>query len=104
MEDPDHQQQENGPAHLSPEVRATAASDISYLEQEFIRRGVKPICPFCENQKWHLISTGKLYETVIMTSRLQQWNTHTLACTQCGFVRMHIKNVIGDAPPEDAGA
>lgn len=50
-------------------------------------------CPFCKNVKWFFLSEKDKFP-VIMLPDLNNYATYSLACTNCGFVRQHVSEIM----------
>jgi hypothetical protein len=50
-------------------------------------------CPFCTNTKWFVLRDKDKFPVVILDN-LTNFATYTFACTNCGFVRQHVRSVV----------
>jgi C4-type Zn-finger protein len=60
-------------------------------------------CPFCQNDKWYILNKIKDYKDISGMVVATNWNgvaAYTFFCTNCGFVRQHVKEIIdGEVRP-----
>ena len=50
-------------------------------------------CPYCDNTNWFIFNVSKDQPT-LMVSNLGGFQVYALSCTNCEFVRQHIKMVL----------
>ncbi|MCE2579550.1 hypothetical protein LDL36_13825 [Komagataeibacter sp. FNDCR1] len=50
-------------------------------------------CPFCGGGKWYLLDSDE-EKTGILNSKMFLNLCYTVACANCGFIRMHARSVV----------
>jgi hypothetical protein len=70
---------------------AESASDA--LNRLLAEKGVRETCPMCDNDRWWLISTPGMHTFVAVTAG-PTFEVYTFACTNCGWVRQHGKDIL----------
>lgn len=57
--------------------------------------GVGEACPMCRNEDWFLLGADTHF--AMLTHQAQTGHkAFTLACTRCGYVRQHVKQILRD--------
>lgn len=73
-----------------------SAEDVALAKtvgEKVSARAPDALCPFCRNKKWYVIGDKELFP-VIMLEDLRNFSTYTFACTNCGFIRQHLRDVV----------
>lgn len=63
------------------------------VTQKLRERVISEACPFCRNLNWYLMDRVGTTSILGFTGD-QTAATYTFACTNCGFVRQHIRLVV----------
>ena len=56
-------------------------------------RAPNTVCPFCSNKNWFVLDVGTAI-TVVAVAGMSNYSTYTFACTNCGFIRQHMRSVV----------
>ncbi len=58
-------------------------------------------CPFCSTDRWGLLDRPAQANRLILsgTDGRTEWDTYTLCCRTCGFVRQHIREILDSNDP-----
>ena len=76
----------------------------------FAARGAARDCPVCGNLKWASVNSAGVTPMIPFSEHgvhTSEFAAYILVCTNCGFVRAHLKDVVdGKVPlgPPDRGA
>ena len=73
------------------------SDDIEQQSADAIEAKIKPrlrrvICPYCDNTVWFVLDGSMTPSAVLLTPR--PLRAYSLACTNCGFVRQHIRAIV----------
>ena len=84
---------------FDPNPPAPVALEIETFVRLAKAAGVNETCPMCRNEDWFLLAAGARLSTITQAGHMGH-DAFTLACTQCGFVRQHVKQILaGTAEP-----
>ncbi|MDP9095942.1 MAG: hypothetical protein M3N26_05195 [Pseudomonadota bacterium] len=78
----------------SPEVLAEKITKF------FVGVGATPVCPVCQHEHWQLVQSGPLRPGLLMMAESEQRSSPpyaplvAVACDQCGFLRMHLRDKV----------
>lgn len=82
---------------LSDEQQATESAEdtalVKAVGEKLAARAPNVICPFCSNRVWYVLHEKQVFPVVILPN-LNNYATYTVACTNCGFVRQHLRPII----------
>jgi hypothetical protein len=76
---------------------------LNLLEYRLAARGASPACPMCRHERWGVLRASPQELTFPPVSGLAQPLAYALTCLQCGFVRLHVADIVDAAMgPEPA--
>ena len=87
------------PDEPNPHVSSKAADHDrgNEIENSVAQRIKHNSCPFCENQKWYVVTSDEMkppLSGVVMTNGHGTIPAYTFICGNCGFVRQHVSSVV----------
>lgn len=79
--------------NASAAVKKTNDDFVASVIQKLRDKVVSKACPFCQNLNWYLMDrVGAI--NILGVPEYQNTATYILACTNCGFVRQHVKTIV----------
>ena len=66
---------------------------VASVTQKLRDRVVSEACPFCKNLNWFLMDRAEM-TSILSSVGVRGLVTYTLVCTNCGFVRQHVRSII----------
>lgn len=77
----------------SAATKKTGDNFVIRITRKLQSRIISEACPFCNNINWFLIDRETMAGILEFTEN-RKLTTYTLACTNCGFVRQHLRAVV----------